>query len=124
MTQAGSAKASPYEPGSAGRVVLLTTNLARGGAEGQVAQLACALRGRGWTVSVVSLLQPSAFEGELAATGVGVFSLRMQPGIPNPLALLRLASILRKLRPQILHAHLFHANILARAIRLICPAER
>jgi glycosyltransferase involved in cell wall biosynthesis len=103
------------------RVVLLSTNLARGGAEAQVAQLAGALRRRGWTVSVVSLLNPSAFEEELAACGVRVFSLRMQSGRPNLPALARLASILRELRPQILHAHLFHANILARGIRLICP---
>lgn len=102
-------------------VVLLTTNLARGGAEMQVAQLAIALRSRGWRVSVVSLLRPSAFENELASSGVAVFSVDMQPGIPNPLALARLASILRKLRPRILHSHLFHANIVARAIRSICP---
>lgn len=107
---------------AAWRVTLLSTNLARGGAETQVAQLAGALDRRGWTVSVVSLLDPSAFEAELTASGVRVFSLRMLPGRPNPLALLRLAAILRESRPHIVHAHLFHANLLARAIRLVCPA--
>jgi len=102
-------------------VVLLTTNLARGGAEMQVAQLAVSLRRRGWPVSVVSLLQPSALEGDLVSSGVAVYSLRMQPGRANPLALPRLASILRKLRPRVLHSHMFHANLLARAVRLICP---
>jgi len=102
-------------------VVLLTTNLARGGAEMQVARLAVSLRRRGWPVSVVSLLQPSALEGGLVSSGVAVYSLRMQPGRANPLALPRLASILRKLRPRVLHSHMFHANLLARAVRLICP---
>ena len=72
------------------RVMLLTTNLARGGAETQVAQLALALRRRGWTVSVVSLVRPTAFEAELNSAGVPVFW--------SPPA--RLASLMRKLRPQ------------------------
>ena len=102
-------------------IVLLTTNLARGGAETQVAQLAISLRRRGWQVSVISLLEPSAFERELASSDVPVYSLRMQPGSPNLLALARLVAILRKLRPRILHSHMFHANLLARVTRLICP---
>jgi len=103
------------------RVVLLSTNLARGGAEAQVAQLAAGLGRRGWEVSVVSMLPPSAFEQELVASGVPVFSLRMRPGAQSLAGLLRLASILRKLRPQILHCHMFHANLLGRVARLICP---
>jgi len=102
-------------------VVLLTTNLARGGAEMQVAQLAVSLRRRGWPVSVVSLLPPSALEDDLVSSGVPVHSLRMQPGRANPLALPRLVAILRKLRPRVLHSHMFHANLLARAVRLVCP---
>ncbi|MDP2998374.1 MAG: glycosyltransferase [Bryobacterales bacterium] len=102
-------------------IVLLTTNLARGGAEMHLAQLAVSLRRRGWPVSVVSMLPPSALEGDLMSSGVAVYSLRMQPGIGSPLALARLAWILRKLRPRVLHSHMFHANLLARAVRLVCP---
>jgi glycosyltransferase involved in cell wall biosynthesis len=102
-------------------VVMLSTNLAPGGAETEVAQLAIALRGRGWDVSVVSLLSPTAFTEEFAAHGVPLHSLHMRAGVPNPLALLRLAAILRRLRPGILHAHMFHANLMARLVRLICP---
>jgi glycosyltransferase involved in cell wall biosynthesis len=103
------------------KVVLVSTNLARGGAETQVALLAAGLRGRGWEVSVVSMLEPSAFQEELAAAGVPVFSLRMRPGSASPAGFLRLASLLRKLRPQVLHCHMFHANLLGRMARLICP---
>ncbi len=105
-----------------GPVVLLTTNLARGGAETQVALLALSLRRRGWPVTVVSLLDPSAFQAELTAAGVPLHSLGMQPGRPNPLALTRLAVILRKERPRVLHSHMFHANLLARLMRLAFPA--
>lgn len=104
-----------------GPVVLLTTNLARGGAETQVALLAQALSRRGWRVSVVSLLPPSAFTQELTGSGVEVRSLGMRPGIPDARGAARLALILRSLRPRVLHSHMFHANLLARAIRLLCP---
>ncbi|HSW50729.1 MAG TPA: glycosyltransferase [Bryobacteraceae bacterium] len=103
------------------RIALLTTNLARGGAETQVALLATGLRRRGWDVSVVSLVKPTALEAELVAESVPVYSLDMQPGVWNPLGFVRLATILRRLRPQILHGHMFHANLLARLARLLCP---
>ncbi len=103
------------------RVALLATSLARAGAETQVALLAGGLRRRGWEVNIISLLKPSAFEQELTSAGVSVFSLDMQPGVWNPLGYTRLSAILRKLRPQVLHSHMFHANLLARSVRLVCP---
>jgi glycosyltransferase involved in cell wall biosynthesis len=103
------------------KVMLLSTNLARGGAETQVALLAAGLRARGWEASVVSMLEPSAFQEELAGAGVPVYSLRMRPGKASPAGFLRLASLLRKLRPQVLHCHMFHANLLGRMARLIAP---
>ncbi len=102
-------------------VALLTTNLARGGAETQVALLARGLRRNGWEVSVISLVSPTAFTSELEASGISVFSLDMLPGDWNFLGPLRFLGLLRRLRPHILHAHMFHANLLARLARLICP---
>ena len=93
------------------RVALLTTNLARGGAETQVARLAIELRSRGWDVSIVSLLPPSCFVDELAAVRVPVVA----PGLR------RLPFILARLRPQILHCHMFHANVAGRLCRLAVP---
>jgi glycosyltransferase involved in cell wall biosynthesis len=103
------------------RIVLLTTSLARGGAETQVFHLAIELRALGWTVAVVSLLPPAAFATELAAAGVETFSLGMSPGAGDPRGLLRLCAFLYRFRPQVLHSHMFHANMLARAARLFCP---
>lgn len=101
------------------RVVLLTTNLARGGAEAQVAQLAAALGGD--TAQVISLVRPTAHEEELAAAGVASHSLDMRPGRPDARGVLRLAGLLRRERPHVLHAHMFHANLMARMARLVCP---
>jgi glycosyltransferase involved in cell wall biosynthesis len=105
-------------------VILLTTNLARGGAETQVALLASGLCGRGWPVEVVSMLEPTAFQAELAAAGVPVHSLGMRPGRVNPLVIARLARILRRVRPRVLHSHMFHANLLGRLTRLLFPIPR
>lgn len=103
------------------RVALLTTNLARGGAEAQVVRLAVELRRRGWEVAVISLLPPSAFTVELAEAGVEVHSADMQPGAADPRGLARVVAILARFRPQVLHSHMFHANVVARAARLVCP---
>ena len=93
------------------RLVLLTTNMARGGAETQVARLAIELKRRNWDVHVVSLIQPSAFQQELAEASVPLHS----PGVGG------LPFKLRKLRPQIVHCHMFHANIAGRLLRLVMP---
>jgi glycosyltransferase involved in cell wall biosynthesis len=86
--------------GTNGRVALLSTGLDRGGAELHLAALAKGLKARGWEVSVLSLRG-----GELAA-GLNAHAF--------PKGLLRF-------RPQILPAHLYHANVAARLARLILP---
>jgi glycosyltransferase involved in cell wall biosynthesis len=83
------------------RVAFLITGLERGGAELQLALLAGALRERGWEVAVFAL-RGGPLMDELRAR------------ILRPLHLLRFC-------PQILHAHLFHANIVARLTRLFLP---
>ncbi len=103
------------------RIVLLSTGLAVGGAEMQVAELAIELRRRGHAVRVVSMLPPAAFTGALESAGIPVSSLGMRPGRPGLMAFLRFLDLLRRERPCVLHAHLFHANLLARLARLIAP---
>jgi glycosyltransferase involved in cell wall biosynthesis len=88
------------------RVGLVVTGLERGGAELQVVALAGGLRARAWDVAVLAL-RMGPLAGELVESGIPVYEFR-------PQALLRF-------RPQILHAHLFHANIAARVVRLFFP---
>lgn len=85
--------------------------MARGGAETLVAHLALALKRRDWDVHVVSLIPPTAFESELAAANIPLHA----PG------LWKIPSLLRQLRPQIVHCHMFHANLLGRLMRIIMP---
>lgn len=104
------------------RISLLTTGLARGGAETQVLMLALGLHQRGWQVAVESLLPPQAFTGELQQSGIPVVSLGMRPGVPNPAAIYHLARHWRTFRPHIVHSHMVHANLLGRITRIFAPA--
>jgi glycosyltransferase involved in cell wall biosynthesis len=107
---------------AARRVMLLSTNLSLGGgAEWQTMQLAVRLKLRNWEVRVVSLLPPTGDIYPLREAGIPVQSLRMHPGIADPRAMLRLGRILRDWKPRILHSHMEHANLLARATRLAFP---
>jgi glycosyltransferase involved in cell wall biosynthesis len=99
------------------RVLLVTTSLMRGGAEVQVYLLARELAVRGGAVHVVSMRDPEAYQNELAEIGVPVTSLRMRRGVPDPRALFRLASVVRRWRPNVVHSHMVHANLLARLAR-------
>lgn len=99
------------------RVLLVTTSLMRGGAETQVFLLARAFRTRGHEVRVVSMLDPVAYGAELAELGIELTSLGMAQGRADPRALARLAAIVRRWRPDVVHSHMVHANLLARAAR-------
>ncbi len=101
------------------RILLLTTSLAEGGAETVVKNLALALRSEGHTVSVVSMLEPTAFTEELATAGIPVISLSMHRSGANLRGTARFFSHLRNFPPDIIHAHMFHASILARLARII-----
>jgi len=100
-------------------IILVVNTLTHGGAEIQVSRLANGLYRRGWRVDVVSMLPPDALEGQLREAGIRVHCLDMKRGVPNPLAIIRLARIIRAYRPQIVHSHIVHANLLTRVTRLL-----
>lgn len=101
------------------RIQFVTTSLMRGGAEAQVFLLASEAKRRGHQVSVVSMRDPEAFEPELKALDIPFHSLSMQRGVGDPRALLRLARLVRRERPDVVHSHMVHANLLARLTRLL-----
>jgi len=100
------------------RIVYVTTGLSYGGAETQIKNLALYLKQRKWSLSVVSMLPPQAYVDELESAGICVYNLRMRRKVPDPRAVLRLAAIVRRERPLVVHSHMVHANLLARITRL------
>ena len=103
------------------RVMLVTTSLMLGGAETQVFLIARELSARGHPVHMVTMRPAEAYEDELGALGVPLSSLGMRRGRADPRALLRLARIVRAWRPDVVHSHMVHANLLARLTRLLAP---
>lgn len=103
------------------RILMLITSLVRsGGAESQVVRLSIELKSRGWDVTVVSLVEPTAYVEELEAHNIKHYSLDMSPGVPDPRAVVRLRRIIKRYRPDVVHCHMFHANLLGRITRLFC----
>lgn len=99
--------------------MLVTTSLMRGGAENQVFLIASVLARRGHTVNVVSLRDAEAYLPELASLGVPFTSLHMRRGLPDFRAVWRLRRLIRKVRPEVVHSHMVHANLLARVTRVV-----
>jgi len=104
-----------------GRVLFVITGLALGGAETQVVHLARRLKQRNWDILVVTLLKPGPLAAELQEGGITVESLGMRSPLSLVPAMARLTRLIRSWKPQILHAHMFHANILCRLVRLFAP---
>ncbi|MEN3001833.1 MAG: glycosyltransferase [Armatimonadota bacterium] len=103
------------------KLLVVTTGLAYGGAETQLTRLALRLKQRSWVVSVASMLPPAAYVDELEAAGIRVYNLRMRRKVPDPRAIWRLAVLVRRMRPTIVHSFMVHANLLARICRLFSP---
>ena len=68
-------------------VLFVSTELAVGGAEHQVVELAVRLAGRGWAVAVVSLKPPRIALDRLSQAGVGVQHLGLDRAVRLPRAL-------------------------------------
>ena len=92
-----------------------------GGAEEQVMRLAAAFKARGWQTLIVSMLPPKVLPPDFAERGIPLVHLGMRRGIPDPRGILRLSRIIRQFRPDVVHSHMTHANLLARAARLVTP---
>lgn len=99
------------------RIVYVITDLDTGGVPLHVSRLAAAVRRHGFLPSVVSLAPPGAVAERLAGDGIAVHSCdargRWDVGV-----IPRLAGWLRRLRPDLVHSFLFHANV---ACRLALP---
>ena len=99
------------------RIFLLSTSMGMGGADQQILILARAMRARGHEIRIVALtpLGPMGLEAQREGIPTESLELRRNPGdMPRIVGLIRM---LREWRPDILHSHMVHANLLARAVR-------
>jgi glycosyltransferase involved in cell wall biosynthesis len=101
-----------------GRILMVVTGLGVGGAERQIVALAHRFQTLGSSIVVVTLIEPGPLKEEMTKANIPVYSLGMKRGIPGPGAIFKLAKIVRRERPDVVHAHMFHANVLARVSRI------
>ena len=103
------------------RVLFLSTTMGMGGADQQLLTLAGGLRARGHEVMIASLTPLGPMGLEARELGIATESLEMRRGVPDPRGLVRLARLVRTWKPDLLHSHMIHANLMARVVRLIAP---
>jgi glycosyltransferase involved in cell wall biosynthesis len=93
-----------------------------GGAEQQVILIATGLAGRAWRVSVITLAGTGGNAArKLEASGIAFHSLEMRKGLVDPRGWILLHRWIKQTQPDIVHAHLPHASLLARWLRLAIP---
>ena len=101
------------------RILLLVNDMGFGGAEIQVADLARNFAALGHRVAVCVLVRYLEFERDLQDAGVETFALEMRYGRPSLDGMVKLASILKRFAPDVVHSHLYGATIVARLARLL-----
>ena len=99
------------------RIFLLSTSMGMGGADQQILILARDLLARGHEVRIVALAPLGPMGIEARREGIAIESLELRRGLGDLSRILRLVALLRAWRPDILHSHMVHANLLARAVR-------
>ena len=99
------------------RLLLLTTDIAYGGAQRQLLLMAREFVARGWETKLVTLLRPKAFEQEALGLGVHLESLNLAGSLRSVASVARLVRIIKEWHPDVMHCHMVHANLVGRAIR-------
>ena len=95
------------------KICWIIPTLDQGGAEKQLVTLACHIdRGR-FEPHVITLTRSGAYQNELEQAGVPLSHIN-KSGKFDPLALMRLQKLLRKIKPDVVHTWLFAANVYGR----------
>jgi glycosyltransferase involved in cell wall biosynthesis len=103
------------------RILFLSTSMGMGGADKQLMSGAYELKSRGHDAMIVSLTSLGPMGLEARGLGIPTESLEVRRGWPDPRGLARLVRIARAWKPDVVHSHMVHANLLARALRLFVP---
>jgi len=105
------------------KLILLITGLGMGGAETQVSNLADKFAEKGFDVTLAYILEPA-----LVKPSNPNIKLVWLGGTKSPfgmlMALKNLIKLVRTDKPNVVHSHMFHANILARVVRVFAPMPK
>lgn len=99
------------------KVLFLITGLGIGGAERQVVDIADALSRQGHEVAICYLTGPALTIPNSKA--IDIIGLQIKKSVSGFIkAYFDVRRIIRSFSPDVVHSHMFHANILARLVRL------
>jgi glycosyltransferase involved in cell wall biosynthesis len=101
------------------RILFLSTSMGMGGADKLLLTAAEIMRSHGQDVLVVSMTALGPMGLEARSLGIRTESLEMRRGVPDPRGFVRLVRLVRSWRPDIVHSHMVHANLMARMLRLV-----
>ena len=104
------------------RILYLITGLGVGGAEKVVTALADEMDARGHTVMVVYLTGPAIVKPDNRR--IVIESLELESAKDLISSFVALIKLVREFKPDVVHSHMIHANILARLARPFCRVRR
>ncbi len=93
------------------RVLHVISGLTPGGAENMLFKLLSAMDRARFASRVVSLTQDGPIGERIRTLGVETSSLGMKRGVPNPAGVVRLASLVRRWRPDLVQTWMYHADL-------------
>ena len=94
------------------KVMHIITTLGPAGAENMLCRIAAGMDETRFQSEVVSLTGVLDLAERMQSIGVRVRTLGMKKGVPNPLALARLARWIRESKPDVIHTWMYHANLI------------
>ena len=92
------------------KLVFIITGTGVGGAEIMLHRVLTRLSPE-FKPHVISMIPVGTIGEKLRAFGIPVESLDMRPGVPNPVALIRLIRHLQRLKPDLVHTWMYHADL-------------
>lgn len=100
------------------KIMYVLTDLAVGGAEIQVLRMCKYMsEKRSYKISLVSMIMPESkkMARQLSEYGVKLYTLRMDRGKADFYAYVKFLKIINIERPNVIHSHMIHANLMVRA---------
>lgn len=94
------------------RIVFIITGLSTGGAETMLLKLLERLDRNRFSPHVISLTALGEIGPRIAALGIPVETMGIKPGLPSPMGFLRLVSVIKRIKPDVVHTWLYHADLL------------
>lgn len=94
------------------KIAFIITGLSTGGAEMMLHKLLQSIDRSEFEPTVISLIDKGEIGPRIEELGIPVYVLGMRRGLPNPLIVLYLARLLRRLKPDVVHTWMYHADLL------------